>query len=293
MNFSEIFKAFIPINASGGSRKSEFSLEDVLARTPTVSWGSKGIESANADPNAGKEISQEPWLDKKYGYDPSGKDTVQQNIASNFARVAYDKEQARLASEAEKSQAAAAAKKKADEDAAAKAAAATAVKKPDTISQAKEQPVKQTSSTDSSVKVYSQDELSRTTPRERSAAEAASAQGIDYWKTTTPESRASQFAKEDAAKTYSYKGHEWDDPIAKQVYQQFNPQDFEKRTAYGGGTFYDTALKSAQFYGPTGEGYGKASYNTFISPKSWNTVYQGDVYKQMREEYIKRGGLGA
>jgi hypothetical protein len=54
-----------------------------------------------------------------------------------------------------------------------------------------------------------------TNPREREAAAAAAKQGIDYWGTTSPQSRAAAFASQDAYNAYKFKGQEWNDPIAQ------------------------------------------------------------------------------
>lgn len=127
-----------------------------------------------------------------------------------------------------------------------------------------------------------------TTPREREAAAAAAKQGIDYWGTTSPESRAVAFKSQDAYDAYKWKGQEWNDPLARQIYQQFNPNEFVNRPVYGGGTFYDTVLKQAQSNNTPQPG---TTYHTFINPVDWGGTYGGDTYNQMKDAYTKAGGL--
>ena len=130
-----------------------------------------------------------------------------------------------------------------------------------------------------------------TTPREREAAAAAAAKGIDYWGTTSPESRAAAFKSQDAYDAYKWKGQEWNDPITKQIYQQFNPTYFDPRQAYGG-TLWDKMVGQAQPYAPGGSSYGKGTtYHTFINPVDWGGTYGGGNYNAMKDAYIQAGGL--
>jgi hypothetical protein len=119
-----------------------------------------------------------------------------------------------------------------------------------------------------------------TTPRERAAAAAASAQGIDYWGTTSPESRAAAFKSQDAYDTYKFKGQEWNDPIAQRVYQQFNPNDRN---------YTQNLANVSAFYGPGASYAGK--YSGEYSPLSWNAPTASQQYKNMMAEYNKQGGL--
>lgn len=131
------------------------------------------------------------------------------------------------------------------------------------------------SATDPNASLYSW-----TTPRERDAAAAAAKQGINYWGTTSPESRKAAFASEDAVKNYAYRGQEWNDPLAKQIYLQFNPGDMD----------YDWKAKVNNTYAPGGVNYGRGTNNSTIDPMKWENAYKGEKETAMKNALIKAGG---